>query len=786
MNPNACECLPAARRAIAGAVLLGAALLAAHGAIASERIALMPSGIGRDGDGFGGPNAVSGDTVAVGIVNARPDGSTRSGAIAVYRLGTGGWQGEAMLVSDTPVDNGEFGSTFALAPDLLVGAGYTSSGGGRDVETFVRSGSVWSRVDAFTIAGDSGSSIALSGDSLIVAMWSGAQVYARSGSGWALQTTLVGDQPSERIEQAQIDGDLATLVGSNGSSITRECFVHFFYRSGSAWALENTIDLGIQGMGCAVATAVSGQTVLVDALADPVSGRVAVNAYVRDQGTWSLQGPLDAGADYHGIVVALDGDRAVVGSPQDDLPGIAGAGTAYVFERSGGVWTRTQHLYDADAGYAFEFGSALALDGDTVVVGSPGAYTDAGRAGRANVLTLEDPTWTVDATLDDGTAHAGEGFGESVAGTASTLAVGAPFGPWQAQISESGAAYVFAPAAGGWILEATLHSTSPQPGYFGNAVALDGDTLAVGAPMDDDSRGAAYVYTREGGTWPEATRLGLGNDDQNLFAWSVALGGGWLFAGEPGQDFGGEPPPVPPGQVHVYAGSGSNWIDQGVLTPSASSESDEFGYALALSGNTLLVGAPRADDGIEVQAGLVFVFVNSGSTWTEEARLEAPVPASGAGFGVAVAIAGDTAVIGAGANYETQSTRGAAYVFHRTAGAWAWEATLAPAVETTGAYGHSVAISADQATATVGMPHTFDGTDDGPGRVFAFQKNAGAWIDGPTLQGSSTTALDEFGLALAFDGSDALVGAPWDGIGGAVYSFGVGDAIFAASFDAAP
>ena len=647
--------------------------------------------------------------------------------------------------------------------------------GSSKIYTFLRQGSQWSLSDTLTVQGEGGA-VALSGTTLIASTWPGAIVFARVGNSWVQQTTLVGDQPNERIDGAAVNGDIVVLLGSNGTNLARAYFVHFFARSGTVFTLENTIDVGLDQRP---AFAISGQTALVG-----VAGG-AVDAWVRDQGTWSIQGTLDAGTSYNGISVAIDGDTALVGSPLDTVLGNAAAGTAYVFTRSASVWTRSAHLYDATGRGGYQFGSALALAGNTGFIGSPTASTDAGRTGKATVFAFDSGTWSQGADLEDGNAHA-EYFGESVAFSGSNLLVGsrAP----SSNPNSSGAAYVFASSGGTWLEEATLRPTAEISQGFGASVAIDGDIAVVGASDEDaDDDGAAYVFARNGTAWPLQARLSSSTGN-TFFGWSVALAGDWLAVGEPGTNF--DQFGAPPGKVHMFLRSGTDWIEQSVLLPSISSDDDQFGYSLAISGGTLFVGALLADDGIETNAGLVFVFENSGSGWAEVAHLEAPIVASGAGFGLSVAIRGNTAVVGAGAQYDLTSPRGGAYVYTQNAGSWSWQATLMPPIQPPipGNYGHAVAVSADEGTIVVGMPYTMDGGVPGQGEAFVFTREGDTWTASSTLQGPPSTnpPYDEFGESLAFSAGDVAIGAPLDGTGGAAYVAGVGNEIFAGNFDTAP
>jgi hypothetical protein len=748
-------------------------------ATAATRLALVPDGIGRTGDNMGAAVALYGDTAAVGIPQAQPTPFIDSGAIAVFRNGATGWAPEATLEPDDPVNQLGFGSSLGIGPDMIVTAGSLPTGESA-IYTYVRAGSQWSLSDTFTVQGYS-QNLALSGNTLIASATetypaSPAGVFVRVGNAWVQQTNLTGADPNEQVVEAAIDGDIVASIGKWGTAF----FVHFYARSGATFTLENTVDVTYEANDEPPVLAISGQTVLVGFQNDPLGN--VVSAWVRDQATWTLQGTLDSGGTYNGISLAIDGDEALVGSPFDDVLGVYGAGTAYEFTRSSGVWTRVAHFYDASFNYNSYFGAALALTGSTALIGSPGAFTDDAYTGKATFFTSDSGTWSEGASFDDGNAHAEASFGTSVGTSGSTIVVGAP----QARSALGGAAYVFEQSGGTWLEQATLLPSVYVSRGFGTSVALNGDTAAVGANYETtpDDGGAAYVFTRAGGTWPLQARLTTAGS--TFFGWSVALVGEWLAVGDPGA-VNGDCEQL--GIVHIFNGSGADWIEQAALTPSISSVCDEFGYSMAMSGDTLLVGAPLADDGIETDAGMVFVFVNSGLGWTEQARLEAPLVGSDAHFGRSVVVQGDTAVVGSGEESYPYMSRGAAYVYTRTGGTWSWQATLVPPIQPPipGSYGFALALSADESTIVVGMPELTNGPGDG--EAFVFVRDGDTWDATWTLQAPESTnpgPNDEFGTSLAFSSGDVVVGAPLDGTGGAVYVAGFGDEIFAGNFDPAP
>jgi hypothetical protein len=732
---------------------VAAALALLSTGAAASRIAAPGDGIGAHDDAMGQAVALSGDTVAVGIPQGQLTPLSAPGAIAIFRDVAGMWQREAFLGPNLP-------SVFALQQDTLVV-------GGTRVATFVRDGTTWSQHDLLATPADS---VALSGDTLLVAslaLPSGTpNVYVRDNGTWVPQATLVGDQAGEILGVVALDGDVAAAVAYLPVGHDVQIFVHFYHRSGTAWTLESTVPAGVSLGIPTLLLATSGQTVLV-------GSTDAVDAYVRDaSGTWSPQGTLDPLVTFSPGSVAIDGDRAVVGAPGDTVPGATAAGTAYVFERSGGAWSRTDHVADPNATYDERFGTSVALEGGTLIAGAPGAVTAAGQAGQANVIDLGTSPASNVATLDAGNAHADEHFGASIGVSGSTLVVAAP----QADTIEylpRGAAYVFGLGSEGWALEAELQGPDIQfLSGFATSVAASTDTVVVGSPADNQT-GAAYVYTRGDGSWPEAARLAPDDASTDWFGQAVAFDGGRIAVGEPFQQ----------GSVYLYTGSGSTWAEETRLLPPPGSDGDWFGDSLALDGDTILVGAFAHNIGIEAGAGAAFVFVNDGTEWVQQAMLQSPTPLASAGFGASVAMRGDTALVGA--NY-SQNGPQHAYVFRRTGASWAVETTLDFDSTAAMSYVASLAISPDESTIAIGIPTQAPGA----GLVHTFVRgDGGVWVpartfgdDGPGNPGG----VDGYGAALAFDGETLFVGATQDGAGGAVYDYGFGDSIFAAGFETPP
>ena len=241
--------------------------------------------------------------------------------------------------------------------------------------------------------------------------------------------------------------------------------------------------------------AISGDTAVLGA--SPVS---AVYVFVKAGGVWSLQQKLQvAGGSAFGISVAIDGNTLVVGASGEDL----GTGAAHVFVRSGVVWNEQQRLIASDGVEENLFGISVGVSGNTVVVGA--RFSRAGahpQQGSAYVFVRSGGVWSEQQhlTADDG--GVAEFYGDGVAISGDTIVVAAA-GIDQMQQLEPGSAYVYVRASGVWSLQQRLTSDATGPGLFGSFVTIEGDTIVVGALFGN----SAYVFTRTGGVWSQQTKF---------------------------------------------------------------------------------------------------------------------------------------------------------------------------------------------------------------------------------------------------------------------------------------
>ena len=246
--------------------------------------------------------------------------------------------------------------------------------------------------------------------------------------------------------------------------------------------------------------------------------------------------------DAFGFAVAVRGDTALVGAYRDDSARGVDAGAAYVFVRSGRTRTQQARLEASDGAADDAFGASVALAGDTAIVGAFQHDTAGGlNAGAAYVFVRSGATWTEQAKLEasDGTAYAS--FGVSVAVTGDTLLVGARDGD-AARAARAGAAYVFVRSGTSWTEQARIRPADGATGdFFGSAVSVQGDVALVGAPRHSTSRGgnvgSAYLITRRGTSWGEQSRIDASDGAAvDLLGTAVALDGDTALVGAPLDD----------------------------------------------------------------------------------------------------------------------------------------------------------------------------------------------------------------------------------------------------------
>ena len=323
---------------------------------------------------------------------------------------------------------------------------------------------------------------------------------------------------------------------------------------------------------------------------------------------------------------------------------------------------------------------------------------------------------------------------------------------------------------GNWNPLATFTASDATAGdRFGHAVGISGDTVVVGAWQDDDggsSSGSAYVFTKPGSGWAttstHAAKLTASDAYINdYFGYSVGISGDTVVVGAHANDDNG----VASGSAYVFTKPGGGWAsstEDAKLTASDADSSDYLGQSVGISGETVVVGA-WGDDDSENGTGSAYLFTRSGTTWSQAAKLTASDATAYDYFGSSVGISGDSVVVGARYDDDGGSQSGSAYLFTKPGSGWATTSTHAAKLTASDPsindrLGHSVGISGD--TVVVGA-YGDDGIGSDSGSAYVFTKPGSGWATTSThaakLTASDAAASDNFGRFVGIDAASGRV-----------------------------
>jgi len=366
--------------------------------------------------------------------------------------------------------------------------------------------------------------------------------------------------------------------------------------------------------------------------------------------------------------LSISGDTVAVGAAGNDDDGLD-SGSAYVFVRTGTTWAQQAKLTAGDAAAGDQFGRSVAVSGDTVIVGATHDDDDGLNSGSAYVFVRTGTTWAQQAKLPAVSRSAGDRFGIHVAVEGDTAVVGATGDDHHAGAINAGSAYVFVRSGMIWTQQAKLVAPDAASfSGFGFTVAIDGDTIAIDADGTDHSglanAGAVYVFVRSGSLWSFEAKLTASDAaEDDFFGFPVSISGDTIAMGsccDRPVGPGGSPAP---GSAYVFVRSGTTWSEQAKLVASDETNQGHMGDGVAVSGDTVIVGAD-IKDGTFLSQGAVYVFTRSGSTWTEVSKLTAGDAAQDDRFGYPVVFSGDFFAIGALGDDDGGAEAGAVYVFN--------------------------------------------------------------------------------------------------------------------------
>ena len=381
-------------------------------------------------------------------------------------------------------------------------------------------------------------------------------------------------------------------------------------------------------------------------LANPVLLGSSCNSLQQQQ---ELIAPDNGLQEQFGTVVSISGDTLAVGAPWDNIGANSRQGSVYIFVRNQSSWDFQQKLTAVDGASDDRFGSAISLSGDTVMVGSPLKHNgNFFQQGAVYVFVRNGATWSQQQKLLSSDGSFGDKFGSSLMVEGDTFVTSSP-----GKASNAGAAYVFARSAGAWSEQQKL-TPADSANSFGVAVAVQNDTALLGAS------GAAYAFTRSGSSWTQQQKL-TAADGGNGFGLAVALSTNTVVIGAPEATIGAS---ASQGAAYVFERSGTVWSQQQKLTAADGAANDRFGGAVAVNGETTIVGASNHRIGTNASQGASYVFARSGTIWNEQQQLTPLDGSKVASFGATVSFDGNRLSVGAPFYSLTFSgQQGAVYVF---------------------------------------------------------------------------------------------------------------------------
>jgi hypothetical protein len=689
-----------------------------------ESYSADPAHANHSYDRVGTAVAIDGDVMVVGASNNN-FGGYNTGAAYIYVRNQQGtpldqtddtWDYQTFLKSPSPQEQAYFGSSIAIYGDtIVVGAKRDPSG---TAYVFTRVGEDWKseppHVEQIHSVGGAaysgfGTSVAIYENTIVVGARTtdfninpinAVYIYEKTGIDWSAPSIsqlvhTVTDYDDSYGKAVAIHGDTIVVgAGYDNTKGTKGGAAYVYSKVGDSWITQAplltklTASNGVSGDLFGLSVATNGTDILIGASSRSSNGDYSGSAYLytRMGSDWSAIAPNeiefygDAASDHFGSMVSISENQMVVGAISAREIGRY-FGAVYVYTKSGSEWdvdtivsSKLTYSRWASIGYA----NSIAVSNNTILVGALNDSLDGDRSGGVYVYEFsDDNSWLLTTEINPTeplTAHqVRDDFGRAIAVSNDYLVIGAP--GTDSNLAPTGIVYVYAKNDAGtpdyfnddrWEYETSLRD--PVPGAnleFGTGVAIDGNTIIVTAETSSAAYGAeVFIYTRNGADWvtipPTVTRL-LANASRNILnGISVAIQNDTIVVGHKGNSFVDYS-----GVVFVFERNGADWSTiaptESIISASDGIENDNFGTAVDIDGDQIIVGAPD-DDG----RGAAYLFQKGTSGWNSatEYKLIGSDIQFNDDFGRLVAIDGNTVAISSwGTDYV-----GAVYIFDGTQG----------------------------------------------------------------------------------------------------------------------
>lgn len=700
-------------------------------------------GVAEAAHWFGTSVDIEGDRIAVGSAG---NAASYSGASYVLDLVGGIWD-QTLLPASDPADNAEIGESVALSDGRIIAGAWQDDAGAGSAYLYDLDGS-WTETDKLidpdpVPADHFGDGVALGGGHAAVGIPGDEHDITGEQAGSVCVYTG-GPDPVPPVAVAggdvMVDEGSSVVLDGSGSHDPDDPDADLEY----SWSPSELVDDPTSSQPMFEATGAAGDdgvftmTLVVTDEDGLISDPDTVDVTVVNSDPM-----VEAGTDQN----VVDGDTVSLDPATFTDAGSADTHTAEIDWGDDMVEAGTVGVGTVDGSHAYADDGVYTVT-VTVTDDDGGVGSD-----TFEVTVIEgEPPSTGKLIATDGAF--GNRFGSSVAISDQRIVVGAPYADGSGSGSGVAYAYEFDPTSG-WSETELLPSDGATQDRFGWSVGTSDDVAVVGAFSDDDlgrESGSVYVYRSDGaGGWTETKLTASDGASFNQFGYSVATSEGRIVVGA----INGVTGRTATGAVYIFDEDGAGGWTETKLVPSDGTSGDRFGFSVAISGDTIVVGA-RDDDDQGNQSGSVYIFEPDGAGGWSEAKLVASDGMSRAGFGRSVAVDGDRIVVG---RNSSKNLAESSYVFERSGGGLWVETRLAAPDGVRNGFGNSVSVSGDNVA--IGAPADRSGGRNS-GVVYLFQPDGTGGWSAVKVASTPAVANDRFGHAVAVFDDLVVVGAPQD------------------------
>jgi hypothetical protein len=592
-----------------------------------------------------------------------------------------------------------------------------------------------------------------------------AYVYQRNGTVWTQAAKLIASDGavSDYFGIAVDISDHFLIVGAyrDDHSYTDQGSVYIFQNTGNSFPYVAKLLANDPGASdyFGRSVAISGNTAIVGAYLDDDNGSNSGSAYifVYDGTNWTQQAKLSASDgdanDYFGFSVGISGDYAIVGAYYDDDCG-SDCGAAYIFKRNATVWSEFQKITAPDAFSDDRFGYEVEINNTHAMIGAINTDDQGINSGSAYLYAFNGSSWIFKEKFSSPHESPDDEFGFSVSLSDHHAMIGALYDDTNG--ANSGSAYIYQLASIPMIVDMASQEISYTTASYDFSITIvntDGNNVtifAISSDTDIVSNNNISIAASGLNTYVAVTTDGIPLTlDIQLTPNNIENGSTTVSLMVTNAQ----------GITHTNCFTLTITPPEQKIYPYDNASSDNFGYAVSISGDYLISGMPYDDD-LGTNSGSAYIYKRTAHGWQLMEKLQASDGATDDRFGFSVAISNDYAIVSAHYDDVSYDNSGAAYIFRRFGNRWYQEAKIYAGVRTENDYfAHAVDMHNNYAIiCSIYEDHNY--TDQGS--AYIFEGSGGTWTQVAKLMANDRAASDHFGSSVAIYGDYAIVGARYD------------------------